>query len=80
MTINTTGMPATDGSAYLTLTETADELRVSLRTVRRIIAAGHLPAFRLAGHRGVRVRRADLDQAVRPIPSAAVAHDRRVMS
>ena len=76
---NITAAPASPGPALLTLPETAEELRLSIKSIRRMISDGHLPAYRFAGQRGVRVRRADLELTLRQIPSAAIAHDRRVM-
>ena len=47
----------------LTVREVAAELRLTERSVRRLIALGHLPAFRL-GDKGasVRVDRAELHE------------------
>ncbi|MBK8732851.1 MAG: helix-turn-helix domain-containing protein [Actinomycetales bacterium] len=39
------------------------------RTLRRYIAAGELPAYRL-GARLLRFRRSDLDALLRPVPTA----------
>lgn len=35
---------------YVTITEAADRLAVSTKTIRRWIARGELPAVRIAGH------------------------------
>lgn len=42
---------------------------ISTRTLRRMIAAGQLPAYRL-GTRTLRVRLEDVDALLRPIPTA----------
>lgn len=43
----------------LTVRETADRLRLSERTVRRMVASGVLPALRIGG--SIRVDQAELD-------------------
>lgn len=53
---------------YLSLTDAALRLDVSVRTVRRHIANGNLPAFRL-GSRLIKVRADDVDALMRPIPT-----------
>ncbi len=54
---------------YVSLSQAADLMSVSVKTVRRRIADGTLPAYR-CGRRVVRVRVDDLDRAFRRIPSA----------
>ncbi len=61
------GQPTPPG-AYLSAKEVATLLGVSLRTVRRWIAEGTLPAARLGGV--VRIRRADLDRRLDPTAPA----------
>ena len=56
----------------LTIHETAQLLKVNPVTVRRFIAAGRLPAVKVG--KGVRVRKAALDQLVTPI---APKHERK---
>ncbi|MFN8590905.1 MAG: helix-turn-helix domain-containing protein [Thermomicrobiales bacterium] len=58
---------------YLTVKETASLLRVSPITVRRYIAAGKLPAERIG--RGIRIRRAAIDELAEPIDRGAVSVD-----
>jgi excisionase family DNA binding protein len=53
---------------YLTLDDAAEHLLVSRRTIRRWIAAGDLPAYRV-GPRQVRIATADLDALMRRIPA-----------
>lgn len=53
----------------LTVTETAQLLRVSQMTVRRFIADGRLPAVRVG--KGVRVRREAIDRLATPLRPAA---------
>ena len=54
---------------YLTLQEAAGRYRCHVRTLRRRIAAGELPAYR--NGRRILVRRDDLERALRPIPTRA---------
>jgi excisionase family DNA binding protein len=51
----------------LTITEVADQYRVSRMTVGRWVKAGRLPAIRLAGLRALRVRREDVEAIAVPI-------------
>ena len=44
-------------------------MSVSVKTIRRWIAAGTLPAYR-CGRRAIRIRMEDLEATPRPIPSA----------
>lgn len=53
----------------LTIEEAAAYTSLSTRTIRRRIADGALPAFRV-GPRSIRVRREHLEQLLRPIPNA----------
>lgn len=48
----------------------AQHVNVTVRTVRRYIAAGHLTGYRL-GPRLIRVDLDELDAFLRPIPTAA---------
>lgn len=52
--------------------EAAEYLGVNPRTIRRRIAEGEIPAFRIAGTRTIRIRLEDLEASLRPIPSGAV--------
>lgn len=63
---------STTTSTRIPLTEAAASRGVSTRTVRRWIAAGLLPAYRV-GPRLVRIDPADLDRLDRRIPTAAGA-------
>ena len=54
---------------YLSLEETAEAMSVSVKTIRRWIAAGTLPAYR-CGKRAIRIKLEDLEAAPRKIPSA----------
>lgn len=54
---------------WLSLAETAEHLQVTERTIRRMIAAGELPAYRL-GKRLLRIDAADVDALLRPVPTA----------
>lgn len=53
----------------LTPQDAAVSAGVSERTIRRYIASGVLPAYRLAGRRLLRIRRADLDGLLERVPS-----------
>lgn len=53
---------------YLTIGETAELLAVTPRAIRMWIANGSLKAQRLNGH-AIRIRPADVDALLRPIPA-----------
>lgn len=55
--------------ALLTIESAAEMLAVHPRTIRRYIAAGDLPAYRI-GARQIRVRTSDVDALLVPIPTA----------
>lgn len=63
-------MPSSADKRLVSLQEAADIYGVSVKTVRRRIAEGHLPGYRLRGTRGIRVRSSELDVLLRPIPTA----------
>ncbi|MGH3413428.1 MAG: helix-turn-helix domain-containing protein [Marmoricola sp.] len=50
----------------MTLQQAAVYIAASVKTVRRHIASGELPAY-ICGKRGLRVRREDLDALMRPV-------------
>lgn len=54
---------------YLSLDEAAECMSVSVKTIRRWIAEGTLPAYR-CGKRAIRVKAEDLEAATRRVPSA----------
>ena len=54
---------------YLSLEEAAEAMSVSVKTIRRWIAAGTLPAYR-CGRRVIRIKLEDLDLAFHRVPSA----------
>ncbi|GEP35180.1 hypothetical protein NSZ01_29480 [Nocardioides szechwanensis] len=54
---------------YLSLAEAAECMSVSVKTIRRWIAVGTLPAYR-CGKRAIRIKLEDLEAAPRQIPSA----------
>lgn len=56
-------------SHWLTLAQAADLLGVCTRTIRRRIAAGDLPAYKI-GRKAIRIKTVDLDRISRRIPSA----------
>jgi len=57
--------------SWLTLAEVAEATGLCERTVRRKAAAGHLPAYRVAGGRTLRFRAEDVDGLMAPVPSAS---------
>ncbi len=52
-------------SPFLTVAQAADELAVTERFIRKLIAAGELRAVKV-GARVVRIRRSDLEDLLRP--------------
>lgn len=58
---------------YLTVAQAAEIFGTSERTVRRLIAAGSLPAYRI-GPRAVRVLADDVRNHATPIPATTPAH------
>ena len=61
--------PTTTPPAWIPQAEAAEYLGVTDRTLRRYVASGELPAYRL-GTRLLRFRQADLDALLRPVPTA----------
>lgn len=56
-------------AVYVSLEEAADSMSVSVRTIRRWIAAGTLPAYR-CGKRAIRIKLDDLEATPRKMPTA----------
>jgi excisionase family DNA binding protein len=54
---------------YLSLEEAAEVMSLSVRTIRRRIADGTIPAYQ-CGRRPIRIRLDELEAALRRIPSA----------
>lgn len=54
---------------YLSLEEAAQVMSLSVRTIRRRIADGTIPAYQ-CGRRPIRIRLDELEAALRRIPSA----------
>jgi excisionase family DNA binding protein len=65
-------MPDHAVAQKLSLQEAARSRGCSERTIRRYIAAGLLPAYRM-GPRLIRVDAAELDAMLRPIPTASAS-------
>jgi excisionase family DNA binding protein len=61
------GSTAPANSSYLTPEQAADVLHVHVQTIRDYIRSGKLRAFRLAGERALRIRRADLESLLEPL-------------
>jgi excisionase family DNA binding protein len=59
---------STKPGAFISLTQAAEMLNISVPTLRRRIAAGELPAFR-SGRRIIRIRVSDLEAILRRVPS-----------
>lgn len=57
---------------YESIQDAAERLDVDPRTIRRAIAAGKITGYRVGG-RLLRVRIDEIDNWVRPIPTAAAA-------
>ena len=57
-----------NGAQMLSLSQASAQLGVSIRTLRRRIATGDLPAYR-SGRRILRVRSTDLDRIFRRVPT-----------
>lgn len=62
-------MPAPTNTTYVTLAQAAEILNQSVKTLRRRISDGSLPAYRF-GPRSIRVRVEDLEASCHRIPSA----------
>ena len=60
---------STKPGAFISLSQAAEMLNISVPTLRRRIAAGELPAFR-SGRRIIRIRVSDLERILRRVPSA----------
>lgn len=58
-------------AATVSIAQAAEELGLTEKTVRRYIAAGRLPAYRV-GPRNVRIKTSDLESLLVPIPTANV--------
>ncbi len=54
---------------YLTLADAAKVMSVSVKTVRRRIADGTIPAYQ-CGRTTLRIRLEDIEKAMRRVPSA----------
>jgi len=54
---------------WLTIPEVAQELSLSTKTIRKQIAYGELKAHRFG--RAIRVKRSDLEKAMKPIKTVA---------
>jgi len=63
-------------SEFLTVAEAAEELRVTERFIRKLIATGDLSAVKV-GSRLVRIRRTNLEEILRPVRIVAPAPRRR---
>lgn len=55
---------------YLNLAEAADVMSVSVKTIRRRIADGTIPAYHCGG-KAIRIRLDELEAALKRVPSAS---------
>jgi excisionase family DNA binding protein len=62
--------PPKNGRGYVGITEAATYLDVTDKTVRKLIATGELPAYRL-GTKILRVKLADLEAVCKPLVGGA---------
>lgn len=62
------------GRKLMTLAHAADKLHVSVRTIRRMIAYGYLPGYRV-GPRVLRVHEDDVNAALRRLPDGYADDD-----
>jgi excisionase family DNA binding protein len=60
-----------NAQAYFTPAQAARLLQCDTKTIRRMISRGQLRAYRPGGARMIRIRRADLERAMRPVTNAA---------
>lgn len=68
------GGPPADDTKLMTLARAAERLHVSVRTVRRMIAYGYLPGYRV-GPRVLRVHADDVAAALRRLPDGYAEDD-----
>jgi excisionase family DNA binding protein len=54
-------------SKWMTMDGAADEAGLSLRSIRREISSGRLPAYRVGGIKAVRILRSDLEKLFTPV-------------
>lgn len=55
---------------YRTVDASAEYLRITTKTLRKLIADGLLPCSRIAGTKLLRIDQADLDKLLVPVPAA----------
>lgn len=60
---------------YVTLSEAAEYLAVTERTIRNMIARGELTGYRI-GKRAIRIDHLELDAAMTPIPTVGTVASR----
>jgi excisionase family DNA binding protein len=59
-------------SSFVDIAGAAEELGTSTKFIRRRIADGSLPAFRIKGSRLIRIRRSDLEALRQPVSGGAL--------
>ena len=69
-------MTVSQTKRFISIADAAQHLDVSLKIIRRRIAAGDLKAYRLGGSRVLRVNLNELDDLMRPIPTVRATDDR----
>ena len=68
-------MEVSQKSEWLSVNGVAEYLGVTHWTVRRMISRGTLKAYRPAGTTAIRIRRRDVERAMKPIPAADLGGD-----
>jgi len=63
-------MTVASAPRWLSLQEAADHVGMSVKTLRRMISAGNLPAYRLG--KAVRIKPEDLEATLQRIPTTSI--------
>lgn len=58
---------------YITISDACEILGVCEKTVRNLIASGHIPAYRLGGRKHIRLKLIDVEAALVPVPVGGAA-------
>lgn len=63
---------------FVSIADAAKVLSCSTKSIRRLVADGELPGYRIANRPTIRIKADDLIALARPIPSASVAHEDQI--